>query len=315
MIFRAKKFEQNRRFRRPEFQKKLASARRFQRKSEPLPETQTLKVLGWVGLGTRLARIFAAILVLLVIYFLTLSDFFLVKTALPATEGSLTAEKLNEALERLGHERSYLVPKNHFLLLTKARALQALREQFPEIKQIVSYKRVFPDVIELSLLERRAEYVWQSGNDYFFLDQDGIAFEKILPPEPGTFGQMLINDRAGTPVVLGEAAKNPKVLNFISTLTEKWGSQIDEAAVQNIEIPNPASADIIVKTTQGFVVYFDLERDALVQLENLAYLLKQEIGSDRQGGLSYLDLRLPNIGYYCFKDAPCAFENATSTNP
>jgi len=73
-----------------------------------------------------------------------------------------------------------------------------------------------------------------------------------------------------------------------------------------------------VKTEKGFIIKLDIYSDLEKTLSQLKLLLK-EIGEGRMEGLKYIDARLLDKAYVCYKDAKCAQEtiitvpNATST--
>lgn len=307
-------FDQNQRFRRPEFQEKLERARRFQRKNAPVPVSFWSRFLHRIGFGSVFARTIALMLLAAVIYFLTISEVFLVKEALLLGDGPST-QQLNATLKSLSKKRIYLVPKNHILIFSKSRALSALQGEFPEVKRIDFFRRVFPNKVEISLVEREPLYVWQSGPEYFFLDQDGIAFQQILSYEPAAYPEILVVDRSAKPIGPGEDLKIGGLLFFLENLKTAWPKQIFDLNFVNFEVSTPASPDVAVRTTTGFLIYFDASRDAEIQVKNLGFVLGQEIKSEALAGLSYIDLRLPAVGYYCYKDAPCALENAPVVNP
>lgn len=292
------------RFRRPEFQEKLARARKFQRKSEPASHVPRY----------RFALVTLAILCAALIYFFVISPFFLVKQITLIDNHNLQP-KISEIMQKLASERYYLVPKNHILLLTKSRVLQELQSEISEIKHLEYYKRIFPDQIAIKLEERKRQYIFSTHEKYYFLDQDGVAFEALLDYEAEINKVPLIIDESGFEINLGENLAISGVLNFLSSLMQDWPIQINGIKIMNFSLPSLEGSDLKVMTETGFVVYFDLKRDTSVQVKNLGYLLNSEIKSETHSGLSYIDMRLPNTGYYCFKDAPCALRNATSTQP
>ncbi|MDP3740826.1 MAG: hypothetical protein Q8R08_00685 [bacterium] len=306
--------EKLQRFGRPEFQEKLARARRFTRKSEPLSPSLASRLFQGLGLKSGFARLALLGVFALAVYFLTISDLFLVRQATLRSDG-LGAEQINRVLGEIGKQRLYLVPKNHILLLTKSRVFAAMQREFPEIKRIEYYRRVFPNRIEIGLVERNGEYVLASREGYFLLDQDAVAFERIINYEPAAIPAPLIIDDSGTEVSLGENLEIQNVLNFLDKLRGEWPRDIHGIDIENFTLPGLAATDVKVRTSRGFIVYFDTSRDPKTQLRNLAYLLNSEIKPETHSGLSYIDLRLGSTGYFCFKDAPCALENATSTKP
>ena len=294
------------RFRRPEFQEKLARARKFKRSelSEKL------------GFRSRVARFFAVVIGLSVIYFVTISKTFLVtKASIPsAVAGGIATDEVEQVLKRMTSERLwYIVPTNHILVLNRQRLLVALQKELPEVRGIQVFKRIVPHTVELALEKRSPLYIWQSGADYFLLDQDGIIFQKIANYTPDIYSQVLIRDSTQAPIVTGQTLDIEPILRFASELEGLWSKEVTLTNYESFSIPGAKSSDLLVKTVVGFTVYFDLVRSARVQIKNLNLVLTQQINPDTYSGLSYIDLRLPNTAYYCYKDAPCALENATST--
>jgi hypothetical protein len=302
------------RFRRPEFQRKLKQARQFQRKTDPVPEGFWARVLQRLGLGSIFSRAVATIVLLVVVYFLTISQTFLVRAAV-VHNSDLDNSQISEALHAMEQHRVYLIPSNHMVLLTKARLLRALQNELPQIRGITSFKRELPNKIELSLELRQPKYVWHAGQDYYLLDQDGVVFQKILDYQLTAYPEVLITDQTGEPVQPGQHLDVSGILNFVDSVETAWPQTVTQTSVQGFSLPGSLSLDIFIKTGIGFSVYFDLGRSVKTQLSNLALLLNQAIKPETYAGLSYIDLRLATTAYYCYKDAPCAPENATSTSP
>ncbi len=305
MFFKKPTPEKLVRFRRPEFQEKLVRARRFARKSEPVPESLGPRFLKAIGLGKTWVRLLLAAILLTALYFLLVSKVFLVTDAL-ILSGGPPQDELQNALSKLSRQRVYLVPKNHLLIFNKTRALAALQADFPEIRSIESFQRIFPNKAILAITERRPQYIWKTGQDYFYLDQDGVAFQNIASFNAASQTEPVISDETASKVSLGLPFKARALFGFADNLRRVWPQQIFSTGFSEFSLAGVASTELKVKTTAGFVVYFDLGRDAEIQIKNLAYLLNSGIKPETIGGLSYIDLRLPNVGYYCFKDAPCA---------
>ena len=296
------------RFRRPGFQDKLSRARRYIRKTGPVSEGVGDAILQSVGLRSRITQFLAGFLVLLIVYFLTISQVFLIKNIEVQGPGA-SAEAVREVLARMSRERIYFVPSNHVLLLNRVAFLNRLQRELPEIRSITTFKKVFPDRLIVSFEERQPLYIWQSGTNFYLLDQDGVVFRKITNYDPASFSEILITNRLAEEVTIGEMLPIIKIMNFIQELNNVWSRQIDETNFTSFSIPGLKSPDLSVQTGIGFQVYFDLERSAKIQVENLSLLLKREIKPETFSGLSYIDLRVSTTAYYCFKDAPCALEN------
>ncbi|TSA45500.1 hypothetical protein D4R52_02345 [bacterium] len=295
------------RFRKPDFQQKLARARTYSRKPEPVQPTVWSKIIWHAGLRSRFTRILALLLVLTVVYFLAVSQMFLVTHA-SVSQSDIKAEQVDSVLGAMQKTRHYLIPANHILVLGKGQLLAALQRELPEVRKITKFKKFFPNRVELAIEQRRPLYVWQSGELYYLLDQDGVIYQRISGYRADAYPESLIFDESAEQVVAGQQLPIKSLLSFIAKLTDLWPDQITQTQIASYVMPAMESPDLRVKTAIGFSVYFDLNRDTGKQLTNLALLLNREIKPETYAGLSYIDLRLPSIGYYCYKDAPCALE-------
>lgn len=288
------------RFRRPEFQEKLVRARNYQRE----PASGNFRFT-W-------GRAIIIVLFLAIVYFLSLSGVFLVNDVrISGTD--LPQEQIEDVFSKLSSRRWYVIPRNHILLLTKNNLLKVLQAELPQIRQITSIKRSLPNRLEIGIEIRKPMFVWQSDNDFFLLDQDGVIFQKITDYDPAVFSEALITDRTAGEIHIGEQLEIEKTLSFVEETNKLWPQYVSQANPVNFAVPGIKSPDIFVKMSLGFMVYFDLERRVDQQLKKLALVLNQKIPTETYPGLSYIDLRLSTLGYYCYKDALCAPENATST--
>lgn len=274
------------RFRKPDFQKSLARARRFSRKT-PAEGAPRSRFIRYLALGV----------LVVIFYFLTVSSMLVIDEVAVAGSGIIDIEAVAEALEQMSRDRIYLIPASHILIINQKRLLTYLQKELPQIRTLTKFKRVFPDRIEIAIEERQPLYVWQSKDSFYLLDQDGVVFQKITNYNPAAYSQDLITDTSGSEVRVGQELRLKKALGFIEQIKNDFTS---------FSLPGVRSLDIFAKTSIGFEVYFDLDRSAAVQLMSLDLLLSREIKPETLNGLSYIDLRLPDIAYYCYKDAPCA---------
>ena len=193
--------------------------------------------------------------------------------------------------------------------------LAELRRNLPEVRSIKDLKKSWPNKLYLVAEMREPRYVWQTGQNFYLLDQDGVVFQQIESYTPEAFTQILVVDSFGAQVRSGETLPIAAALEFIVQIKADWPRSINETNYTYFSLPAARSKDIIVKTGIGFGIYFDMGRDVAEQLSDLKLVLRQQILPETYTGLSYIDLRLPTMAYYCYKDAPCAPEYATSTSP
>lgn len=296
------------RFGKTEFQERLARARRFQRKTRARPETRREAFLWKIGFQSKLIRYAAALVLAVLVYFLAISQLFLVKNVALA-EGAITTQQVSDVLSRMQKTRiAKIIPSNHILVLTKRNFLTALQRDMPQIREISSFRKRYPNTVDLVLETRTPQYVWQSGSDFYSLDQDAVVFQRLANYSAEAYPETLIVDRTGGSVSVGQTLEPTRIFQFIDAIKNKWTENVAQTNYVSFSVPGIESLDVFAKTVLGFEAYFDVERNPERQLQNLALVLGREIQPETYTGLSYVDLRLSDTAYYCYKDAPCAPE-------
>lgn len=290
------------RFRQSDFQGKLTRARKYQRKLE----ANTWQKLSIVGKFLILAFVLTGV------YFFAISNFFLINSA-DLKETDITAEQVNDVLVKLSRKRLYyLIPSNHILVLNKSRLFSALQAELPEVKDITNVKRKFPNHLEFTAEKRSTQYIWKTGFNYYVIDQDGVVFRKIEQYAPELYAEKVITDKTGTQAIVGENLKIEPVLLFIKEIENNWGKYLDNTAVAEFFLPGKQGLDLILRTSSGFDIYFDLQQDPILQLGYIKLLFDQEISLSMQNNLKYI--RILDKAYFCLKGAPCAVDTTTSTS-
>ena len=295
------------RFQRPEFQRKLERARRYARKPKEKPKGLASRLLILFGFKSRVGRVTAIVFILLVVFYLAISSTFLITQAV-VEQGGPASKQIEDVLFRLQKERTFLIPQNHVILLSRDNFLEALQKEVPDVRDVTSYQRIPPNKLKISVEMREPKYIWKTGIESYFMDQEGVIFQRVLNYDPAVLQQPLVVDKTGQEVVVGQKIKIEKALSFLKGLEDYWSEEISNLQYTGITLPGTASIDIFVTTNLGFEVFFDLNRGAKGQLQNLELLLTQEIPPETHTGLKYIDLRLSNVGYYCYRDAECAGE-------
>ena len=173
------------------------------------------------------------------------------------------------------------------------------------ILKVVNSTRRPPNTLKIVVEERVPQAIWQTGDDFFFISQDSVLTEQL----PNGYATSTVNflrlvDISAEPALVGEHVETNKLLEFTSQIKAVWpaktGTQIHE-----IQLPSRASPDIFIVSGKSWKVYMDLNANPARQLESLSLILNKEIPPDKLANLAYIDLRLGNTAYYCFRNEPC----------
>lgn len=297
----------SRRFRARYFQQRVRNARSYHRQPRISPRAQTK--ISFRKRHLRYAFIFLAVTAILIVccYYLFFAETFLVKEVVVLQNSQISEKDLESwVLETKNKRVFFFIPKNHILLLDQNSLLKIFSEHTSYISEIKNLKKIYPNKIEVTVEERSPVAVWQSAGNYFFIDKQGFAYEQIPAGYATSSSSYLkIIDTTNTPVVAGDDLNIDKILEFYIFVSENWG-KIISSKPQEIQLGGRFGQDIRFVSVDGWVVYFDLNHDPKIQLRNLRLIIDQEVPVDRRTQLAYIDLRLSDKAYFCYKGEPCA---------
>lgn len=175
--------------------------------------------------------------------------------------------------------------RNIFLLGNRSTEAKLLREE-PTLKAI-RIVRGLPNFLQIEVLEREGYMSWHSGDKWYWLDREGVAFRALETPRG-----IQIYDEANIPVQLGEKVVARDFLTFIETLSvttpSTSGLKLEKVLV------GESTFSVRVMTDKGIEVVFNTIDQIDRQLDSLA-----RIWRTKQSDITTsIDVRVPGYVYY-----------------
>ena len=223
-----------------------------------------------------------------IFYFFVLSDFFRIKKIIITGEQKVSAENLKSVVESgLGRKILFFGTKNIFFVnLNKIR--ENILKKFPQIEKI-EVKRGFPDALNLVIIERKEVGIFCRDINCFLLDLEGVIFEPVSVESPLLKFQ---NQALAEELDLGKRVIDKGIMDSIS----KIGSKLREDLKILIgEVSIVSGENIHVKTSEGWEIYFNPEKDLDWQVTELAAILENRIPDEKRKNLKYIDLRFDKV--------------------
>ncbi|MBX4191573.1 MAG: FtsQ-type POTRA domain-containing protein [Candidatus Doudnabacteria bacterium] len=300
-----KKLEPSRRFGGIDFRNKVKSASNYKR---VFSQAGSLSLA--LTSGTKIAKISKAIgiAVILLTGYLGFSSTFSITNIKITGNHQIPESEIRQVLSEYGNSR-LLFKKNHFFLMTQSRVNKVLTTGLPGIKEVIGYKRIWPNKAEVEVKEFVPGFVIESDGNLFLVDDEGVVIGETL--DPGKL--MIVRDQQVENFVRGETLPNRKIAPFILSMKKAWPAKIN-TGIETIWFAGKNSNDVHFTTTAGYIVLFDSTRPVSVQLSSLAVILSKQIGSSQIPNLAYVDLRLSKWAYYCFKESPCQQKEQPETS-
>jgi len=295
-----RKLEARRRFGSREFQNKIKRAQGYKRVLHPQTAGKIRRFLDRIYLGSTAAQTLLLIVFLGAAYLLFAAGFFLVDKIEVTGNSQVSVEQVEQAIDKLGRGRLFLMRKNHFFLLTRKRAEQMLTAEIPTVKSVVSYKRTWPNAVSIEIQERSPGFVLRSRGGSYLVDDEGVVVRDVSQPD----GLPLVINQVDEQLAVAETLNNTRMVAFVLSAHKQWPIRIS-TPVAEIRMPGKASTQLQYLTQEGWGVFFDITRSAESQLASLATILNRQIPARERVNLAYIDLRFSKWAYYCYRNTPC----------
>jgi cell division septal protein FtsQ len=292
--------EPSRRFGGKEFQNKIKKAQDYKRVFDPRNRGLIAIWLHKLHLDSKLVTWPILIVLAFGFYYTYISDYFLVNDVLVSGTHDVNAQVVKDAIKITGQERSFFIPKNHLIFLFKSKAEQLVTAQAPLVKEIGKYKRVWPNKVELEVIERKAGFAFAANGKQFLIDEEGVVVSELSD----TKGLLIVSDQVAENVIPGETLNNTKLVVFILSAKKQWDNKIN-TGIGEVKVPGKAALQAQFVSQEGWGVFLDITRPVETQLANLALILNRQIPAKNRLKLAYIDLRFDKWAYYCYKESPC----------
>ena len=186
-----------------------------------------------------------------------------------------------------------ILDNRSLLLFNKGNVEDRIMQDVPKAREAQITKK-FPKTLVLEVQKREPVILWcfQGETDCFLVDKDRIIFEKTAIKAP-LGGLSLLQDEQ-LPKKILEQACEPMEMVQILEINNFLAGKLD-IIVNNFVKHNKGKLDVI--TTDGWVMYFDLNTDTRLALTKLKLLLDNEIDLERRKNLQYIDLRYSKVYY------------------
>ncbi len=227
-----------------------------------------------------------------IFYFVIFSSFFQIEEIRVRGNQETSTENLKSVINsRINKKIIFFNSKSIFLANLQAISREIL-EKFPQITE-ADLERDFPDIITVKIKEKEAIGVWCQDSNYFYIDKEGIIFEK---ENRDSFPAPILRIKdlfySIENLQLGKKVIEKDWLNQIFKIESKLKNDL-KIPFREIVIISEKRLD--VKTVEGWEIYFNPKKDIDWQLSELDFLLKERIPPNKRGNVEYIDLRFEKI--------------------
>lgn len=248
---------------------------------------------------------FAAVFASVYLFFFTST--FNVKNITISGNKAIDESAIRETADAIAGKKIMGIFNNNILLVKTSEIEDAIKNKFGGVSGI-SVEKKFSRTLEINITEKPIDISWcnrikiervsESGKksetnapletaQCYFSDEENIIYAKVpdglLADSVKVFRDDLININAKA----GDKALTAFVRELTINFNRKIGLTLDY-----LYLPPLASKEIHLVTTDGWKIYFDLNRNINDQLWVLSSVLKSKIPDSDKKNLDYIDLRV-----------------------
>ncbi len=251
-------------------------------------------------------------------YLFIFSSFFQIKEIKISGNIKVSVEELRNNIAGQIDKRIIFFDTKSIFLTNLKKINKMLLEKFPQIAK-VDLDREFPSSLLAQIEERKPVAIFSEIENYFFIDKEGIIFEKVSVVDPhtkrGQGAEGTENNEVSPRYGVGVDPQILKIKKSALVIDLELGKEIigkeqldqilkinsklkDDLKIPIEEVLTISKKRINAKTSEGWEVYFNPERDLEWQLTELSILLKERIPPEKRRNIEYIDLRFEKIYIY-----------------
>lgn len=274
------------------------------------PQAKTGILLDRFRLSKRLVILFTLVILVASVYGLFFSGLFDIKNVDVAGSQVIPKEVLAAWVkDYLTTDKVYhFLPADNLLLLQKDGLEKYLKNKTPRFTAILEIDKSFPSSLLIKIQERNGALIYiNAAGENYLLAKDGVVLEKVPASFAGSTDQPLLVLKVsdGGSFDSGEVVQFKKSVEYALQLSSLWKEKISSSLMDS-EMPSASSNDLYLRSVEGWAAYFDLGGAVEKQIQSLGLILNSEIPTDKRQQLAYIDLRIPEIVYYCYFNEPCS---------
>jgi len=242
----------------------------------------------WLGILTL-------VIVVAFFYLLFFSEIFQVKKVIITGEEKVSKEELKLLIEKKLEKKIFFFKTKSIFLVNLNEIKRDILNDFPQIAEI-EINRGFPVALNVVVVERLGLASWCQGEVCFLLDNEGVIFEEML----SGMDLIKITDRQDrSSFILGEKVIEKTLLSQILETERKLK---EDLKIQLQEVSIASEERLNIKTSEGWEIYLNPQKDIVWQLTKLEAALEEEIPPEKRKNLEYIELRFGNFAPYKYQD-------------
>lgn len=302
------------RFQNPNFRRKLKTARGYKRSIKKIPSSKLGIFLAFLHLDGLFAKITIFFVLLATVYILFAPNFLTIKHIEILGANKAAKVEIENSIKNFFSSKPFW-PQGNLLLLSKNDLSQYLISKSQQTSKVLKIDKDFPSKLIIEIEERFDKFLLKNSQSRYVISNDGLITKQLnlegLSAATTSSALIDINLKEEKKFLEKQRASDVSYFENLNQILNKAQSELQNP-IAEIELESFEHPDFEARTQSGFFIKFDVNSDLQKTFWQLKLLLK-EVGEARINGVKYIDMRIKDRGYVCYKDAKCAEANPIST--
>lgn len=234
--------------------------------------------------------VFLLIIFALLMFFLGSNIFKIKILSIDNIESQDSYNKVKTILEEQENKKFLIWNQSNFFLFNTDDFVDLIKNRSNDYFYNIEVSKKFPNKIEISLKERSPKILIVTKKGQAFFDEDANV-SLLSASISNTFPILYIDEDID---LKNDIISSDNIL-FILNIYKKLPKYNFNISKLKIEIADDNK--LIVEESRGFIIYFNMSKDADEQIDYLNAVIKEEI-KDKLSQIQYIDLRfIPKVFY------------------
>lgn len=230
--------------------------------------------------ATPLVKVAVGIVLILLIYFVFGSNFFLLNQLEIQGNRLVDAPTIEKTVFKNGFARTNAILFNDIKAQKQILSLA-------QVKAVSFHKDIRTHTLQIIIDEHETSLIWQTNGERFLVNRAGVIYDTASPESPLT----VVEDLKNVPVNLKQQILTTDFIEFVNFVSANL-SRKTSVNIRQIVVPE-TTFELEVITNENWKIIFDTTKSADTQLNNLAKILKNGANPKQ-----YVDLRILDRVYY-----------------
>ncbi len=244
---------------------------------------------------------FFIIIILMLVWFLFFSDFFLLNQVEINLEKAAQISKTNSTeiknlvLKQSREQKRFLIfSQRNLLLFDKNKLQKVLNDKY--CLENLEIKKKLPHSLIVNLKEKNYIVIWHEGDKFYYLSDEGDIVSEVQKEEIDSKKYPLINNLTNKKITNKKIGVDFNVVHFIINIFNNLTEKVNDIKIDRFKIDSDFYT-IKVVLQNGPELYFNVKENLNKQIEKLLTIKSQRLKEDFFKK-KYIDLRYGDRVYY-----------------